>query len=255
MSDDNSTEIPQFASLSCCLLVDSSHKSRIEIIKDIKASSLFQDIVEAGSIKNAQELLKVRVFDACIFGPSLSLEVVSSFIKKGKEENISSDCAYISIIKNAAEFHEYTDPHSVVVVPTSKRTFFESIVRGVLLANEGSVWPGVRLGDDGSLEMLEGGTWKILAGPPVVSPYVLPENFELRGTKESIKSFCESLASTPRSRIDKIVSNLLINPELKDDPFVAYFISAIKEWRDDQAFLSLKEVSHNLKKKLLEFEN
>lgn len=253
---DSNTEIPKFSSLASCLLVDSSHKSRIEIIKDIKASSLFADIVEAGSISNAQELLKVRTFDACIFGPSLSLDVVTSLIKSARNKSISSDCAYLALIKDTAEYSDYIEPHSVIVVPCSKKSFFEGVVRGVLIANKGSVWPGVRLGEDGCVEMLEGGSWKVLAGGPAVqSKAGLPDNFALNGTKESIKSFCELLPNTPRTRIDKIVKILLTNPQSKDDPFVQYFLCAIKEWRDDQSFLSLKEVSQNLKKKLLDFNS
>lgn len=250
-------EIPKFPSLATCLLIDASHKSRAEITKDIKASSLFEEIIEAKSLEDALERIQIRSFDACLVGPSVSLDLVNPFIRKAKPRSYAKDCALVAIIKRDNDPSSLTDAHAIVKIPCTRQAFFEAVVRGVLLAGAGQGWPGVKLSDDGSVMFLEGSEWKILKGDPDrvdLSKNIIPENFVLSGDSECIRKFCDGLQTSPPSRIEKIIKTLLSGSAQSNDPFVRFFIEAIKEWKDDQSFLSLKEASQNLRQRLLSFK-
>ena len=255
---DEIQDLPKFSSLANCLLIDASFRSRDQVIKDIKSSNIFENIIEASSIDDGHEKIHIRSFDACLLGPSVSLDLVSSFIKKAKPRSLAKDCAFIAVIKRDLDPTELTEPHSVARVPCTKQAFFESVVRGVLKANKGTAWPGFKLGDDGSVMFLDGGQWKVLkgdTGDDSALQSIIPEDFILNGNPESIQKFCDGLQHSPPSRIEKIIKMLLSGSGGIDDPFVGYFLAAIKEWKDDQSFLSLKEASQNLRQKLLAFKN
>jgi hypothetical protein len=247
-------ELSKYASLSACLLIESSHQSRNEVIKDIKSSLLFENIIEAESLEDAKQKLQTTSFDACIFGSSLSQTLISSFIKQIKSKILTRECAFIGILKVNIDTKDLIELHSTVRKPYTKKEFFETVVRGVLLANHGTSWPGFKLGADGSVLILDSGEWRVLERQSSNDDFVIPDNFVLSGNKESIQKFCDGLSSTPRPIVDKILKNLLLSEKSIEDPFVHYFLLAIKEWKDDQAFLTLKEASQNLKKKLLEFK-
>lgn len=246
-------EIPKFSSLALCLLIDASHRSRLEVIKDIKSSALFEEIVEASSLEDGLKKIENRSFDACLVGPSVSLNSVNSFIKNARQRTYAKDCAMVAVIKRDLDPSTLVDAHAIAKVPCTKQAFFEAVVRGVLLAGAGMKWPGVKLGDDGSVMFMEGGEWKVLKSDSNVAPSIIPDNFILTGDEDSIKKFCDGLQNTPPSRIEKIIKVLISGSSQNDDPFVKFFLAAIKEWKDDQSFLSLKEASQNLRQKLLAF--
>lgn len=256
LKDLSNEEIPKFSSLASCLLIDASHKSRAEVIKDIKSSSLFEDIVEAKSLNDGLSRIQIRTFDACLVGPSVSLDLVAPFLKKARQTTYAKDCAIISVVRRDSDVSGLSDAHSIVKVPCTKQIFFEGVVRGVLKASANGKWPGFKLSDDGSVMYFDNGEWKELQGESSGNSNeakIIPENFILTGDSESIKKFCDGLQSSPPSRIEKILKTLLSNSNDVQDPFVKFFVDAILEWKQDQTFLSLKEASQNLRQKLLSF--
>lgn len=252
--------LPQFTPLARTLIIDSSYKSRTELLSRVRACDLFENVMEAGSLLDASRNISSLEFDACIVGPSLSDNLVSDFLSKAKPQSKAIDCAFIVIVKPEKEKDcSFPEAHQVLPLPPSTRVLFESIVKAILLAGRGSPWPGIKLSDDGCISLLEDGIWKVMsesrdAGIENEGCYELPSDFILTGDKESIKNFCESIPRTPKDKIEKIIKGLLAGSgSSNSDPFIPFFVDAIKEWQADMKFMTLKEASQALKARLLAF--
>ncbi|MCB0322428.1 MAG: hypothetical protein KDD69_02610 [Bdellovibrionales bacterium] len=250
---------PQFAALSCCLLIDSSFRSRREVIKDIKATALFEEIIEAQSLPDAFERLKGRSFDACFLGPSLQIEATASFLERAKEVSKANDCAFVLIYRAAVEttaFVQESPAHSVVVGDATKRAFSEATIRAVLLACENSPWPGVRLDQDGSLLVKEGDIWrKVSSEPPRPvrsTPASLPS-----GVGQELLASLEVMdeEDSTSNELLRLLRKVLESPLPVDDGtdearFARYVFAAVEEWKEEAKNLGAKDAGRNLRRKL-----
>ncbi len=248
----DSVTIPQFPPLALCLLVDASHRSKNEILKNIVATDVFENIEIAKSMPDGVKSISGRGFDACIIGPSIRSEVAQAYIDEIRSASFSEDCAIIVLAKEGVDVDLFSGADSVCTVPTSKLNYFESIVRGIIIANRGSVLPGIRLNDDGRIEIMRNGDWKILNSLSENVYKGLHPDFVLEETEESIERFCSSMQQTPRSKLEKILVSIL-SKDHTTDPFLAYFKQAIVEWKEELEFSTLKEASLNLRWKLLDY--
>jgi hypothetical protein len=244
---------PEFSPLASCLLVESSHRSKTDIHKQIKGTDLFKEITIARSMIHGLELVSLRDFDACIIGPSLRPESTSKYIDSLQEASRANDCAMIVLTKEGVDMSVFSKADAIVIFPASILKFFEGIVKGLLKANKGSPWPGIRLNDYGVLEVHDNGIWKSLVSniEPVYEG--LDEDFLLEASPESIEKFCSGIQKTPKSKLEKIILLLLSNND-SDDPFIEFFKQSVRDWKDNLEFSTLKEATLNLKWKLLDFE-
>ena len=148
--DNNSNEFSQskYPALSTCLVVDSRLGSRHAIVKDIKSSDLFEQIIEAVSLADALLILEKGGVDACFMGPSLSAPALSAFIEQAKRLTTTEDCAFISIIGNdspEAKKFKNSGIHAFIPRPYSKKTFTELTIEAVISANADGIWAGISL--------------------------------------------------------------------------------------------------------------
>jgi hypothetical protein len=135
--------LPQFPALSCCIVLDARFSSRQEIIRDLKASLLFEEIVEAKSLMDAMLLLTHRQPDACFIGPTMSLDRAIAFINEGQKKIHSGDCAFVSIIEANPEIRLQlleNGAHEVIERPCSKYTFSLGVIAAIVRANAGHPW-------------------------------------------------------------------------------------------------------------------
>jgi hypothetical protein len=143
MSQQNDEVLPQYPYLSCCAVVDSRFSSRGEIVKDLKAVSLFENVIEPESLARAIEILGETEVDVCILGPSVSFEKAKAFIDAGGKLTKSARCAFIAILNpNEKQNSQWNSSgaHGFVQKPYSKQTLSEQIVHSVVRANQDSPW-------------------------------------------------------------------------------------------------------------------
>lgn len=248
--------LPRFPALSRCLVLDASHKARIALVSMLKSCFLFEDIMEASSVDDGGRKVCNINYDACIIGSTISQDLAHNFLETYKKQTLAKDCAFICIVRDGfGDPMAYPQAHGVVVIPCVKQKMFEGMARAILTASNGVGWPGVKLAEDGSIMLLENGEWKVFSEcEPVLVREELPPGFVLSGDRDSIEKFCEAIPKTPKDKVEKIIMGLLSGSGSNgSDPFIPFFIAAIKEWQTDMTFMSLKEASQNLKNRLLSF--
>ena len=248
--------LPDFPALSRCLIVDASFASRIELIKDLKATCLFEELVEAGSIGDASLQLRKTEFDACILGPTLNADTAVEFVKAVKPAARSQDCAFIAVLAERPQVQlpgEFI--HAALYGKWSKRQFFEQLIRAILKANKNTVWPGVRLDQDGNIQVCRDGVWQILLD----TESCLEDDQDLIDCLT--KACADSAEDHSALQVKKILEKLLSqasNPgalEHSDDAFTRFFHGALQEWLFDSQYESRARAMKNLRAKLLSFRN
>ncbi len=248
--------LPQFPALARCIVIDASHGSRISLVSNIKKCFLFEQIMEATSVSDAGKKICSINFDACILGPRISPSMANEFIVTYKPQALAKDCAFIQVVNEGTEDTNVSpDAHGIVVIPCKRSVMFEGMAKAILIASKGVGWPGVKLSEDGGILLLENGKWKAFSDcEPLMDQHRLPQEFVLRGDRESIERFCEAIPHTPKDRIEKVIHNLLADSSsTEENPFIPFFLASIKEWQVDITFMSLKEASQALKARLLSF--
>ena len=146
--------------LSACVLVDSSFKSRKELLKDLNSSRLFQNVIEAGSLDEGANSVAQSAIDACVLGPSVSRERATAFIAKGAQSSSSPECAFVVAIHaatNSAELNDYDGAHGMAKLPCSRVQLADTIINAVVKANANSPWRVIRekeLAEMGQLESI-----------------------------------------------------------------------------------------------------
>lgn len=138
-------EFPQFPALAKCILVDARLGSRGEIVKNIKASSMFMEIVEAKSVQNGLGMLEAQETDALFLGPSVTIQTMLDFLAEGGKRARSGDCAFMAIVEATTDDEQISalfaaGAHNVLKQPFSRARFFEAVVHAVVRANANSPW-------------------------------------------------------------------------------------------------------------------
>lgn len=256
MSDLNFDEdIPRFPALARCLIIESSHRLRNEVIKEIQTAQIFESILEAASLDDAEKKISTISFDACVLGPSTNPETGKEFINK--KLALSKDIAFIYVVKFEVDDAPYIGAHGIAKTPSIKKKTLTDFAKAILTANKNLAWPGIKLNEDGQIMMLDGAEWKVIKSDDdkKETRKALSENFKLSGDKESIEKFCDSINTTPKSRIEAIIKSLILESSNTDtQEFASYFLQAINEWKTDMTFMTLKEASSALKERLLIFD-
>ena len=250
--DDLESWFPRFAALGRCLLVEADVELRKQVLSSIKATLLFEEILESSSLVRVAKQLQTIRFDACIFGPSLSAQNIGNFISKQRPYLLSEDCAFIAIVAKDRTMHRNLEAHASAVAlwPSTKRSFMEVCVKGILRANEGTVWPGVKLNDDGQIIILKDGAWLTIPEEDPGQELTFPAAFK------KVQSRMEITDEGSDAQILEAIKRLIeyINsPESKgsgEDPFLLFFENCVHDWQAELQYLSVREASRNLRRRL-----
>ncbi len=268
---------PQFPALYMCVVVDARVSSRKDILRDLKATSLFENLIEAKSLDNGLQLIENHAVDACFIGPAVSLAKAATFIQQASASELSKHCAFITIaagenIDRAAL--ELAGSHQVIDTPYSKMKFAECIVRGVAKANAGSKWAGILLNaEQDNVNLFSHEIVGIISPNPKPPPSFDEEpqtSTQRMGTallkaspqmKQIIKkiesgAFGVDPDGNPDRRakeaLEKLVSTILGETDIgqKTDGFSAFFESALFQWFKDVNIYGTKDANEELKKRL-----
>jgi hypothetical protein len=156
MPTDKHEGLPRYPALARCVLIDARFSSRLAISKDIKATLLFEEVLEATSIPHGLELLAEVSADVCVLGPSLSSDKACEFLSAARESSCAEDCAFIAIVEHAEEVPRLNGAHAhkVLTKPLSKHQLFDGMVEAVVRANENSPWRAIFAATGGKLSPL-----------------------------------------------------------------------------------------------------
>jgi len=252
---EDSLDFPRFASLSRAILVDSRADVRDELLRSLKASLLFEELLQSASLVNIAAKLQSLEFDACIFGPSLDPVQIANFVERQADLVLSKDCAFIAISeegKARAIRARCKKLHTAVSWPCTKRKFTEGLIKGILLANEGTLWPGVKLSEDGQVMIHRAGQW-LDYGEVIVE--------EVEGDEALSSDNTSEPGPLAHSQVEKILLRLIhhIDERREEDgpvdEFTLFFENCVKEWLAEKTFESPAEALKNLRRRILSYAN
>lgn len=95
--------IPEFQVFSKSLVVDSSFESRQGLMRELRGSRLFSEIVEAQSFTHGLQELRSGAIDACLIGTTVTVERAVAFLRLGKQITSNKDCAFIPVVPRVAD--------------------------------------------------------------------------------------------------------------------------------------------------------
>lgn len=264
--------LPNFPSLERCLIVESRHSVRTEVVNSINSSSLFLELVIAESVSDGLKRIRKDSFDACIVGTSVSTQTADNFFEQAELETKSDDCAFILLIDNASDTNKVeselkkSKPHGKIKFPTTKRQFTEEVVKSVVKANHNSPWTSLytKMVGETNQEYIESVSANKL--PTVDSggsaSSILGANFEvLEEIIEGINLGIYKLDDNGRPTIktsqalDKVFEDLFkVKAKTgKLKTFSSFFRSAVEEWFVEYTTGDQDLANKNFKSKLFGF--
>ncbi len=163
----------QFPALARCILVESRFSSRRSIERDLRATQLFENIVEADSLDHGASSIRDSDADACIVGPSVTLERADQFIESLSDRTRSEDCAFLRLVAPERADEECGKSHVVAAYPRSKAQFADSVVEAVVKANASGAWAALRA----KYQMESGAQLSRPTATPTLSPMGINPSF------------------------------------------------------------------------------
>lgn len=252
----------QFPALSKCLLIDARWSSRQDLAKDIKASALFDTIIEAKYVDEGITLLRKEIIDACFFGPTVSKTTIIDFLKKSSSIVTAEDCAFISILRDdeESELQPLLDNgiHGAICQPYSKKAFADMVVRAVVSANKDGIWAGISLllGDNKDEdqaardEMLRFAASALRRATKGLNDIIALYRSKHYGLDEYGEPSTETLGA-----LEKITEEILgaLSSDEVPDGFRSHFRQSIKQWFVDVVETNPRMAQEKLRKHLFSF--
>lgn len=136
----------QYPALHRCMLVESRYSMRADVVKALRAAMLFENIVEAASLRDGIEQLATSSFDACIVGTSVTPSKAIDFISRAQQATQGRDCAFIVLAREGDEaivMPASAAPCHTVQWPCTTKSLFDGIVIAVVKSNGEKSWTGV----------------------------------------------------------------------------------------------------------------
>ena len=267
-------ELPDYPAIYRCLLVDARMGSRTELLKDVKASGLFEVISEAPSLKDAFGIVQYEQLDACVIGPGVSTDRACEFIRRGKEKAKSTDCAFVAVLNRIAENVDEQKKqlsesgiHGIIEIPGTKRAFTEGVVRAVIAANKNSPWRGIRLKwlTDNEIKDDALGAITLLvddaSGESLIANVFRSATSDLKDILYGIDAGHYRLgpdgSPTPmaNSAINKLITTMINSSSGAGDRehYRTFLDEAINQWFIDLCKLTNAEANENLRNRLVAF--
>jgi hypothetical protein len=262
-------ELPRYPALAKAFLLEARHSVRIELVKDLKASLLFDYVVEATSIGNGLGMIEAQEGDAYFIGPSVTKERVFEFLEKGDKAKLSKDLAFVviadTLLEGPEEFLE-KGAHGVIRRPYSKAVFTEGTIRAVIAANGNGAWATMVKKQGGQIfEGVDGvGSGSIIVKPMKTFPYEELAGKLVAYIKGGVQLSDDELSSIQkcgdndvkqfnRSIVDAFVGKTPNVPGGNIEAFKTFFEKSLNEWIENSKFGSITEATSQLRLTLLNY--
>ncbi len=267
MSDEDF--LPQFPALHRCLLLDNRQWSHARVLRELKSTRYFEQIMDTKDQEQAVKLVSAHEFDACFTGPTLSKDEVISFLSRSESGSYSDDCARICLVYEECDYAEEllkSGAHGVIEIPCARPVLRLGIVRAVVAANANSPWKGIllQMGTDqipdealGKLLIIEDSTSANRTFSSETKVKVIEDDpsdlfgtISILGAQELLDADGEE-AEEVKQMVLKLVKKV---PSLKTLPgFNEFLNEAISDWRQDLENMSKEEAAERLRKRLTSF--
>lgn len=149
---DLSADYLGYPALPRCMILESSYSQRTQVLKSLKTVNLFQEVIEARSVKDGIEKLRNEDYDLCIIGSSVSKETTAEFLKQSVNISRNRDCGFVKLVQEKdvsilmAELPSI--PHGYLEYPCTSQKFFDGLVLAVVRANANSPWTRLKKEQD-----------------------------------------------------------------------------------------------------------
>lgn len=262
---------PDYPALNAVTVVDSRLGSRRELIKDLKATALFERVVEAKSLAHGLLTLHIEDVDSCMIGPSLRSDKALQFLESAKQIPTAEVCAFVVVRNegsNSEKEFERVGVHNIIRRPYTKEVFREKVVQSVIKANANSEWAKIaqaRLADGQTL----GQTEQAVQDEEGDLPNRLALTAVFRDTLPRLKDIVVGHQDgqygllidgrpTPRTSaaIRELIEEILDSQELSPEERIYmanYLDTAIRDWFVDVVLRSEGIATAKLRKKLIDF--
>ena len=269
MSDEDF--LPPFPALHRCLLLDNRQWSHARILREIKGTRYFEQIMDTQDVERAVQLISSHEFDACFAGPTLNKDEVLNFLGRIEAGAYSEDCARICLVYEECDYVDAliaAGAHGVIEIPCGRPILRLGIVRAVVAANVNSAWTGILLSmgpDDipeealGKMVIIEGSQSANKVVDSKVRVEVVDDDesdlfgtITVLGAKSLFSGSFESEAEV-RKMVEKMVKKV---PSLKSVPgFDKFLNEAITAWSEDSHKMSKEEAAERFRKRLVAFSS
>ena len=271
MLDSNpaSAESINIPALRRCLVVESRHSSRFELVRDLTASKLFDTVTPAASVADGVVLLKTKSFDACLVGPKLGPERTLPTLAQAIRESDSKDCALIAVSDHdKSEPEALKSAHGVMLRPYSTASLSDSVIRAVVKANRKSPWVGIMLTTGATPELddenAESGSDSAEIGPTTNNSHLTRDLFGILASRLK-KIACGSEkriylltpsglpTQTTKRALDKIAMEASLELQQRGElppDFEQFLAGAFHRWFSDFVLEGRREAAANLSESL-----
>jgi hypothetical protein len=263
---------PQYPALSRVMLVESRFGVRADVVRALRASLMFEEIIEARSLSDGLMKLHEEEYDACIVGSSVSRGRARAFVDRAAVMSKTQDCAFIALVKDRDELvllsADDSKFHATLAWPCSRRDFTQSLVLAVVSANADCSWAGILVPSDNELADVEDfEEYESAAEQPErryshsLTAFMNGEVTDLTSIVEGVRQgrfgLDEFRMPTPEVRrlLAEVVEKLF-PPELQSSrikKFRDYFRGALLLWYIDLVSYSAEIAKNNLRQSLLSF--
>ena len=241
--------------LACCMIVESRFGTRSEVTKTLRASQLFDTIIEPSSVSAALLELAEREVDAVIVGNSVTPMRATEFVREALRVSRASHCAFLSLATDDAHAESLrTDEsyHQVLRWPCARNELSTGIISAVVAANREGLWAGVQAKQQpdparfapSPLERLFSGNITDLEG---IVRAVQAGELGLEANRAPTKEARERLAAV----INGVFSGQLRGAKI--EKFKLYFGQALELWFIDLCTLGEEQARNTLRQSLFSF--
>ncbi len=246
--DSKEEKTIEYPALEKCMIVESRFLVRQEIVNSIKASALFEKVLEAQSLADGIEKVKTIKLDACFVGTSISPNAVEVFLDKASATSKSKNCSFIVVVNetNKDAVKQFAKSHGIINWPSNRANFSASIVQSIIKANENSPWKDLlALSKQEEIEALE----KRKYDPQVVALIFANCAEDLRKISIAIRRREYGLDKTglPDLRAKKDINNFVdqltakFENEEEAEKLKEFFQRTLSQWVINQIVLSPQE--------------
>ena len=273
-SAQSSSSVP----LGPCLVIESRHSSRCEIVSTLTASKAFSNVVHAATVSETVVLLRSMNFDVCLIGPKTALPRVLPGVATALQSSDSKNCVLMAFSNDEIHDPEYESllaQHNVILRPYSKSSLSEAVVHEVVKSRGENTWVGVRFNNPPEIDLpveksipsagTETANGSSDSAP--AAPRLICQVFSLLGTR--LKTIAQDGARgiymlTPsgvpsqvtKNALDKIIFGVVCELE-KHGPVAADFqpflTLVIYQWFSDYVLEGAKTASQNLQSRLTNY--
>lgn len=256
--------LPPFPALHRCLLLDNKQWSRTNVLRELKGTRYFEQIMDCREVAQGMRILSSHEFDACFIGPTLSRDEALAFLEYASRDAYSKDCARICLVYENCDYIEQLlagGAHGVIELPCGRPVLRLGIVRAVVSANADSPWTGILLSIAGDIPEEALGKVFIIDAPAPLSAQPeggveVIDELDLFGTISVLGAEAVAGSGADKQRAVKRILKKLsaAAPSLAAVPgFEKFLDEALQAWGDDLKVMTADAAKERLRKRLASF--